>query len=623
MKFAGKIWRLLVGVKDALALLFLILFFGLIYAALTARPMAGHVEAGALLLDLDGVIVEEKSSVDPFDVLLAGEAPTREFQARDIERALRLAATDDRVKAVVLDLSRFLGGRMVHLRGIGAAMDAVRQAGKPVLTFAPVYEDDRVMLAAHSTEAWLDPMGQAFITGPGGTMTYYKGLIDRFKINAHVYRVGTYKSYVEPYLRADMSPEAREAYQDLYATVWNIWKADVRKARPRARIEAFAQDPVARMKAGGGDFAQTARAAGIVDKLGDRTEFERHVAELVGEGAGDGPYAHTSLATWLAAHPEKAQGEAIAVVTIAGDIVDGGAGPGTAGGDRIAELLDDQIDEGFKALVVRIDSPGGSAAAAERIRRAVQRWRDAKIPVVVSMGNYAASGGYWIATAGQRIFAEPATITGSIGVFAVIPSFEQSLAEIGVTSDGVRTTPLSGQPDFAGGFTPELNELLQASVEDAYRKFLGIVAKARGRTPEQIDAVAQGRVWTGAEARRLGLVDEMGDLDAALAEAARLGGLGNERWHAEYLGGEADSFTQMLEQWEADRDDDTAARDFAGLIAARQQALAARTLQQVQTLLGTRGVQAYCLECTPMPRAPSGARRDSLVTGIARLIGWR
>lgn len=621
MKFAGKIWRLLVGVKDALALLFLVLFFGLIYAALTARPMAGPVETGALVLDLDGVIVEEKSSIDPFSVLLAGEAPTREFQARDIDRALRLAADDDRVKAVVLDLSRFMGGRLVHLREIGAAMDAVRRAGKPVLTFAPVYEDDRVMLAAHASEAWLDPMGQAFITGPGGTTTYYKGLIDRFKVNAHVYRVGTYKSYVEPYLRADMSAEARQAYEELYRAVWDIWKADVRKARPKARIDDFALDPVAQMKASGGDFANTARAMGIVDRLGDHSEFERRIAELAGKSGGDRPYARTTLATWLAAHPEKTRGQAIAVVTVAGDIVDGDAGPGTAGGERIAELLDDKLDEGFKALVVRIDSPGGSAVAAERIRRAVQRWRDAKIPVVVSMGNYAASGGYWIATAGQRIFAEPATITGSIGVFAVIPSFEQSLAEIGVTSDGVRTTPLSGQPDLAGGFTPELDELLQASVEDAYRKFLGVVAKARGRTPEQIDAVAQGRVWAGVDARRLGLVDEMGGLDAALAEAARLGGVGNGRWHAEYLGSEPDPLTRMLEQWEAGSDAGVAG-DFAGLVAMRQQAQAARALEQAQALLGTRGVQAYCLECPPLPGMPAGRRPASLTAGLARLVGW-
>lgn len=625
MKFASKVWKLLVGIKDALALLFLILFFGLVYAALSSRPMAGRVEKGALLLDLNGTIVEEKSKVDPFNLLLSGQAPTREFQARDIERALRLAAKDSRVKVVVLDLSRFMGGRFVHLREIGAAMDEVRKAGKPVLTFANAYLDDGVQLAAHSSETWLDPMGEAFVAGPGGNMNYYKGLLDRFKVNAHVYRVGTYKSFVEPYVRADMSPEARQAYQDVYGALWEAWKADVKKARPKARIDQLASDPVGLMKAAGGDFAQGAKAAGIVDRLGDKTEFEKRVADLAGAASDDDglPYAHTRLAAWLAANPEKQPGKGIAVVTIAGDIVDGDAGPGEAGGDRIAKLLDDNIDQHFKALVVRIDSPGGSATAAERIRRAIQRWRDAKIPVVVSMGSLAASGGYWVSTPGQRVFADPASITGSIGVFAVIPSFEKTLADYGVTSDGVRTTALSGQPDMLGGFTPQLNDLLQSSVENTYGKFVGVVAKARARTPQQIDSVAQGRVWPGAEARRLGLVDDMGNLDAALAYAARLGGVGNDKWHAEFLGEKPDTFTSLMEGLQTDPKDNAAAYDFAGLIAARQRAQAGRALVQLEGLLGTRGVQAYCLECPPEPGAGMKAKDLTLVRALARIAGIR
>lgn len=626
MKFARKVWKLLVGIKDALALLFLMLFFGLLYVALSSRPMAGRVEKGALLLDLDGVIVEEKSKADPFNLLLAGQAPTREFQARDIERALHLAATDNRVKVVVLDLSRFMGGRFVHLREIGRALDDVRKAGKPVLTFANAYLDDGVQLAAHSSEVWLDPMGEALVAGPGGNTNYFKGLIDRFKVNAHVYRVGTYKSFVEPYTRSDMSPEARQAYQDVYGALWAAWKADVKKARPKARIDEMTSDPVALMKAAGGDFAQGARAAGIVDRLGDKTEFEKRVADLAGLSSyddGDVPYAHTRLAAWLAANPEKRPGKAIAVVTVAGEIVDGDAGPGSAGGDRIARLLDDNIDQHFQALVVRIDSPGGSATAAERIRRAIQRWRDAKIPVVVSMGNLAASGGYWVSTPGQRVFADPATITGSIGVFAVIPSFEKTLADYGVTSDGVRTTPLSGQPDILGGFTPQLDALLQSSVENTYGKFVSIVARARGRTPEQVDTVAQGRVWSGTEGRRLGLVDQFGNLDDALAYAARLGGLGNAKWHAEFLGEKPDAFTSLLEGLQAEPRDNAATYDFAGLVAARQRGQAGMALMQLQGLLGARGVQAYCLECPPLPRAAAKAGNLSLVQALVRVPGIR
>jgi protease-4 len=627
MKFARKVWKLLVAFKDALALLFLLLFFGLLYAVLSVRPTAGRVVDGALLLDLNGVIVEERSKVDPLRLLVSSEAPANEYQARDIERALRGAARDSHVKAVVLDLSRFVGGGFVHLHDIGAALDAVRAAGKPVLTFANAYVDDGVLLAAHSSEVWVDPMGGAFVAGPGGTQTYYKGLFDRFKVNAHVYRAGTYKSYVEPYIRSDMSPAAREANEDLYGSLWAAWKADVKKARPKSRIEEMTQDPLAWAKASQGDFAQGAKAAGIVDRIGDKSEFEKRVADIAGKGVGDGPaYAHTNLDTWLTANPERSGGATIGVVTIAGEIVDGDAGPGKAGGDRIAQLLDDNIDSGFKALVVRVDSPGGSAMAAERIRRAIERYRAKKIPVVVSMGNLAASGGYWVSTAGERIFAEPGTVTGSIGVFAVVTSFEKTLADFGVTSDGVRTTPLSGQPDILGGFTPEVEGMLQASVESTYRKFVGLAAKARKSTPEQIDTIAQGRVWPGAEAKKLGLVDEMGDLDSALAYAARLGGVGNAKWHAEFIGETPDRFSAMLRNLMTGSQDDAVAYDLTGLVEARRQMQADRIVGQFGELLGARGAQAYCLECPALPalsREGTTKGQGQAVAMLARFAGLR
>ncbi|GFM29982.1 signal peptide peptidase SppA [Novosphingobium sp. PY1] len=628
MQFARKVWKLLVAFKDALALLFLLLFFGLIYGALASRPTPGRVVDGALLLDLDGVVVEERSEVSPLRLLLSAEAPAGEYQARDIERALRGAAKDDHVKAVVLDMSRFLGGGMVHLQEIGRAIDEVRAAGKPVLTFANAYADDGVLLAAHASEVWVDPMGGAFVAGPGGTQTYYKGLFDRFKVNAHVYRAGTYKSYVEPYIRSDMSPAAREANADLYGSIWATWKADVKQARPNSKVEQIAGDPMAWVEASKGDFAQGAKAAGLVDRIGDKTEFEKRVAEIAGKGAGgDGPaYAHTRLDTWLAANPARAEGASIGVITIAGEIVDGEAGPGKAGGDRIAQLLDDNIDEGFKALVVRVDSPGGSVMAAERIRRAIDRYKARKIPVVVSMANMAASGGYWVSTPAERIFAEPGTVTGSIGVFAVVTSFEKTLADFGVTSDGVRTTPLSGQPDILGGFTPEVERMLQASVDNIYGKFLGVVAKSRKTTPERIDRVAQGRVWPGAEAKELGLVDEMGDLDAALAYAAKQGGVGNGKWHAEYIGAQEGRFESMLRRMFAGPSDSEAVYDLTGQVAARQEARARRIAAQFADLTGSRGAQAYCLECPDLPSMddPREAGQGlSLMARIGALAGLK
>ncbi len=633
MTFARKIWNLLVGVKDALALIFLLLFFALLYAALSSRPAPGKIVDGALLLDLDGSIVEEKSKVDPLKLLMSAESPAGEYQARDIERALRLAATDARIKVVVLDMSRFLGGGMVHIEEIGKALDAVRKAGKPVLTFANAYADDGVQLAAHASEVWVDPMGGAFVAGPGGNQVYFKGLLDRFKVNAHVYRAGTYKSFVEPYLRNDMSPAAREAYEGIYGALWSGYKADIARARPKAGLDRMTGDPVAWSKAAGGDFAEGAKAAGLVDRIGDRTEFQNRVAAIAGKneaakGTGDLPYKANRLAAWLAANPEKAEGAKIGVVTVAGEIVDGDAGPGKAGGDRIAELLDENIDQGFKALVVRVDSPGGSAMAAERIRRAIVRYKERKIPIVVSMGNVAASGGYWVSTPGQQVFAQPETITGSIGVFAVIPSFEKALGDYGVTSDGVKTTALSGQPDILGGFTPEVEGMLQASIENTYRKFVGLSAAARKMTPEKLDSIAQGRVWPGQEAQRIGLVDKIGDLDAALAEAARLGGVGNGKWQAVYLKEDEDSFSKFLGGLTSDSASESARKsaaafDFSSFVAVRRQQQFARLAEQAGAMFTTRGAQAYCLECPVVPgRAQAvNARELSMLESLARFFG--
>jgi protease-4 len=605
MVFARKVWKLLVAVKDGFALLFLLLFFGLIYAALSSRPAGGRVVDGALLLTLDGSIVEEASPIDPIAMLTSAKAPLRQFQARDLERALRLAAKDERIKLVVLDMSRFAGGGQVHLQGVGRAIDEVRKSGKPVMTFANFYADDGVLLAAHASEVWVDPMGGAFAVGPGGNSIYLKGLIDRFKVTAHVFRVGTYKSAVEPYTRTDMSPEARAANEELLGALWQNWKADVVKARPKARLDQMAGNPVGWIRAAGGNIAEAGKRAGLIDRIGSKTEFDLAVAKLAGKPeveTKDSPaFAHTSLDTWLTANPIEEKGSAIGVITIAGDIVDGDGDPGSAQGERIARALDGALDDDLKALVVRVDSPGGSTMASERIRRALDRYKAKNIPIVVSMANYAASGGYWVSTPAQRIFAEPATITGSIGVFAVVPSFERLLAEYGVTADGVRTTPLSGQPDFITGLTPEVSQVLQASVEDSYARFVGFVAKSRGRTPQQIDAIAQGHVWDGVKAREVGLVDEIGDLDAALAYAAKAGKIGNGEWYARYLGQTHSAFSDLLAGFGSGGDEAAGGQDFAGLLAGRQEAQFARVLAQLKVLSGTRNVQAYCLECPVQP----------------------
>ena len=629
MSFVGKVWKILVGIKDGLVLLFMLLFFVTLFAILSARPNPGQVRDGALLIDLDGVVVEEKSALDPIEALLSGAAPISEYRSRDIVRALDAAATDTRIKAVVLDLTTFLGAGQVHLTEIGAAMERVRKAKKPMLTYAIGYADDSMLLAAHASEVWMDPQGLAVISGPGGSNLYFAGLLEKLSINARVYRVGTFKSAVEPYSRSSMSDEARQNIGGLYGALWEEYKANVTKARPKLALTRITADPQGWIEGSGGDLAKAALDAGLVDKLGDRVQFGARVAELAGKDPWSekpGAYASSDMGAFLANLGESTSGKKIGVVTIAGEIVDGEAGPGVAGGRRIADLLDEALDDDLAALVVRVDSPGGSATASEEIRRAIQRHRDRKIPVAVSFANVAASGGYWVAMSSDRIFAEPETITGSIGVFAVIPTFEAAAARIGVTADGYRTTPLSGQPDIIGGFTPAIDSLLQTSISGTYTDFLALVSQSRRMPVDKVDAIAQGRVWDGGTARQNGLVDEFGGLDAALAWAAGKAGLKNGGWHAVFLGDSPANYDSLIRQLVASRAPAATVHngDLFAMTAQQREHMGARLVRDAERLLGTRGIQAYCAECptSAAPPAPRTAQSANTRGNTLSLLAW-
>ena len=611
MSFVGKVWKVLVGIKDGLVLLFMLLFFVTLFAALSSTPSPAQVREGALYIDLTGFVVEERAVIDPFAALLNRAPPATQHQARDIVRALDAAASDDRIKAVVMDLTTFAGGGQVHMQEIAEAMDRVRQTDKPVLTYALGYGDDHLHLASHASEVWLDPIGGALITGPGGSFLFYAELLDRLNVNARVYRVGEFKAAVEPYLLDAMSPQARENIEGLYGALWEEWQANVSKARPDMDLAGVIGDPVGWVEGSQGDLAEAALASGLVDTLGDRVEFGKRVAELAGEDKTDkrpGTYAKTGLGAFLADHPAPTTGKAIAVVTVAGDLVDGEAGPGTAGGSRIARLLDKELDNAIEGevagLVVRVDSPGGSVLASEEVRRAIERFRAADVPVAVSFANVAASGGYWVATAGDRIFAEPETITGSIGVFAVLPTFEDTAQRLGVNADAIRTTPLSGQPDVIDGLTPEIDAIFQASITDTYSDFLRIVSEARGMPAEEIDRIAQGRVWDGGAARQIKLVDQFGGLDEALAWVAEQAELEEGNWHPRFLADPVDGTDALIRQLLANalspavsQAQPQRAADLFALAAQNRDRAAARLLADAQRLGGSAGIQAYCLEC--------------------------
>jgi protease-4 len=617
MKFVRAIWKLLVGIKDALVLIFMLLFFGLLYAALSARP--APVKDGVLALELRGSVVEQPAKADFAD--LAGGNRVREYSLREIVAALDNAKDDDRVKAVALDLDGFLGGGQTAMDDLSDAIRRVRAANKPVIAYGIGYTNDGYQLASAASEIWLNPLGTVAIAGPGGSNLYYKGLLDKLGVTANVYRVGTYKSAVEPYIRNDMSPEARENYQALGAALLEDWRESIHRSRPKANVNLFLNDMNGAIDRAGGDMAKAALDAGLVDKIGDRHAFEERLAALGGKPrSAEESYSRIKYSSYVANTVPKQPNGPIGVITVAGTIVDGKASAGSAGGDSIAQAIETGLREKkMKALVVRVDSPGGSVLASERIREALLEAKAQKIPVVVSMGSVAASGGYWVSTPADFIFAEPSTITGSIGVFGVLPSFQGTLQKLGIGADGIKTTPLSGEPDLLRGPSPEANKLIQTGVESTYRRFLAIVAVSRHRTPAEIDKIAQGRVWDGGTARQLGLVDGFGGMQEAIAKAAELAKLGDERG-VRYLEPVRSLREQLLDAFSSDYDDDAAPADAFAVFARDPQQQLAAAIGEVRSILSGPTIQARCLECPATAPAVLQRRDVSLFELLERWL---
>ena len=405
----------------------------------------------------------------------------------------------------------------------------------------------------------------------------------------------------------------------------------MKKARPKAQIAQTIAQPDVVVAAANGDIAKANLNAGLVDKLGDRLAFGKRVAEIAGSDANKpaGNYKAIKLANWLEANPAKKDGDAIGVITVAGEIIDGKAGPGTAGGDTVsALLLKGLAEKKLKALVVRVDSPGGSALASERIRQAILQAKAQKLPVVVSMGSLAASGGYWVSTPGDVIFAEPNTITGSIGIFGIIPTFENTLAKIGVTSDGVKTTPLTGQPDLYAGTNEVIDGVLQSAIEQGYGRFIGLVAQSRKLTPQRVDEIGQGRVWDGGTARQLGLVDRFGNLGDAVAEAAKRAKLDPAKVHALYLEKEPSWFEQLVAGFAMSGGDEEeeatpeSGGDIYARIAAERRAVFGQALGDAKRLAMGSSMQARCLECGAFGPAATTMRADArLIDLILARVG--
>lgn len=497
-----------------------------------------HVEQGsALHLNLAGDIVEQKHDIDPMDTFIseALEQPDTapEVLLADILSVIKHAETDDRISMIVLDLKNMQGSGITKLRDIADALTQFKSQGKKIIAVGEQYSQNQYYLASYADEIWLNPKGWMLLDGYGRYQLYFKSALEKLSISQHVFRVGTYKSAVEPYIRDNMSDAAKEANQLWLTDLWQQYKTDVAQQRNFA-VSNFDENVdvlVTKLKAANGNIAEYALANHWVDALKTREQINQDLINTVGSD-GEESYKKVSFNNYLTLINSKLSLDSlssnkVAIIVAKGTILDGNQKPGNIGGTSTAALLRKARDnKNVKAVVLRVDSPGGSAYASEIIRQEVELLKAAGKPVVASMGSYAASGGYWISAPADKIYASPTTITGSIGIFGFFMTFENTLSELGIHTDGVGTTDIAGF-GLTRALTPGMANIVQLNIERGYRDFIELVADNRNMTTEQVDTIAQGRVWSGSKALELGLVDALGNLDSAIEAAALLANLDN------------------------------------------------------------------------------------------------
>ncbi|EAR2159339.1 signal peptide peptidase SppA [Salmonella enterica] len=534
-------WRVLNFVREMvlnLFFIFLVLVGVGIWMQIGNGSNSEQTARGALLLDISGVIVDKPSTNHRLGALgrqLFGASSDRlqENSLFDIVNAIRQAKDDRNITGIVLDLKNFTGADQPSMRYIGKALREFRDSGKPIFAVGENYSQGQYYLASFANKIWLSPQGQVDLHGFATNGLYYKTLLDKLKVSTHVFRVGTYKSAVEPFIRDDMSPAAREADSRWIGELWQNYLHTVSANRQISPQQLFpgAQAIIDGLTSVGGDTAKYALDHKLVDALASSADVEKALTKQFGWSKTENNYRAISYYDYSLKTPADTGGT-IAVIFANGAIMDGEETPGNVGGDTTAsQIRDARLDPKVKAIVLRVNSPGGSVNASEVIRAELAAAKAAGKPVVVSTGGMAASGGYWISTPANYIVASPSTLTGSIGIFGVINTVENSLSSIGVHSDGVSTSPLA-DISMTKALSPEVQQMMQLSIEYGYKRFITLVADARKRTPEQIDKIAQGHVWTGEDAKANGLVDSLGDFDDAVAKAAELAKL--KQWHLDY-----------------------------------------------------------------------------------------
>ena len=534
----SSLWRVLSFSRSLVVnLVFFVLLFSFIGLFTSGEKTIIVPEDTALVLNLVGDIVEQKREIDPIEAFVTEAMEEQdenpEILLSDILDVIGKAKKDDRVEILVLQLQGLRGSGLSKLQDVAAALQDFKESGKQIIAVGDQFSQDQYFLASTANQIWLNPQGYMLLDGYGRYNMYFKSALEKLSINQHIFRVGTFKSAVEPFIRDDMSDQAKEANKLWLADLWHQYKEDVAERRGFT-IENFdenIEDLLKKFTDSNSSFAQYAQNNKWVDELKSRQQMRDDLIALVGKDKKGSSYNQIGYKNYIAAthtafnenvEPTALVKDKVAIIVAKGTILDGTQKPGTIGGDSTAKLLRKaRNDKAVKAVVLRVDSPGGSAYASEIIRQEVELLKKAGKPVIASMGTYAASGGYWISASADKIYAAPSTITGSIGIFGMMMTFEKSLGKLGIYTDGVGTTDIAGfSPTQA--LTPGMAQLFQLSINRGYQEFIQLVADNRNMTLEEVDAVAQGRVWSGKKAKTLGLVDELGNLDDAVLAAAKL-----------------------------------------------------------------------------------------------------
>jgi protease IV len=528
-RFFGFTWRVLDGLRKGLHLLLLLALFAIVLVAVR-QPLPLVPSRAALVVRPEGRLVEQLSASPwnrSFGAIAGDHEP--ETLVRDLVDAIHGAADDARIKVLLLDPQNLSGGGLTKLRAVAAALQDFRKHGKKVIAFSRYATQEQYFLMAQADEVYLEPSGALGVSGYAAYNLYFRDALDKLGVEVNVFKVGTHKSFTEPFTRQDMSPEDRQQTSAWLGPLWQAYQDGVEQGRrlPAGTVAAYVRDAVPGLAAADGDAARFAEQRGLVTGRKTWLEVEHELVALVGEDRSAHSFNAIGNDEYLAAVGSKASSGRhpagqVAVVVAAGTIVDGDRPVGEIGGDSFAAVLrKTRFDSDVKAVVLRVDSGGGSMLASEVIRQEVAALKAAGKPVVASFSSVAASGGYYIAMDADEIWAEPTTITGSIGVFGIVPTFQRTLAKVGISTDGIATAPLAGALHLERALEPDVRKVLQLGVEHAYRDFVGRVAAARKQKPADTELIAEGRVWIAAEAEQLGLVDHLGGIDQAIKAAAK------------------------------------------------------------------------------------------------------